>query len=105
MPLDPLQDKKTYIDECISDLNLKFECSSKTYMNPRGGECTKIDYFLYNIPCSLVVSTKDVLSDMWMNTSDHYPVKMELLSCVEKLPVKDEQTVSSRINWNRVNTV
>ena len=91
-----------YIRDFIEEFELKFENSGKTYVNPIGKDCTEIDYFLYDIPSSLVLSTKKVLNDIAVNTSDHHPVRIKLLAPAAKGDVPKHTQVTSRINWKKV---
>ena len=91
-----------YIRDFIEEFELKFENSGKTYVNPIGKDCTEIDYFLYDIPSSLVLSTKKVLNDIAVNTSDHHPVRIKLLAPAAKGDVQKHTQVTSRINWKKV---
>jgi sugar/nucleoside kinase (ribokinase family) len=57
----------------INEGQLKFNNTSKTFINANGKECSEIDYFLHNLSTS---SNKEVLDSITSNTSDH-PIRME----------------------------
>jgi len=91
-----------YLKELVNDFDLKFENSGETYLDPRGNECTEIDFYLYNVPSVLITSRKVVLNDLRTNTSDHYPITVELL-CNFTLNIKPEESViSTRVNWRTI---
>jgi hypothetical protein len=93
--------RNNYLREFINEGKLKFNNTSKTFINANGKECSEIDYFLHNLSTS---SNKEVLDSITSNTSDHYPIRMEFKfehKAYEK-GIKDVQKIERKIKWKKV---
>lgn len=69
--------RKDYLLQFIRELDLTYENSGKTFIRPNGEECSELDYFLKKMGTS-ESSSKSVMNNIISNTSDHYPVKVEI---------------------------
>ena len=99
---DPTKRTK-YLQNLITDYNLHYTSTGKTFTNSSGVDCSEIDYFLYRTTKYEVVQEKTIL---YLNdsVSDHYPIQIKL-NCVlhgdrvEKVKIKPN---ASKINWRKV---
>ena len=66
-----------YLRTFITDCQLTASFSGNTYINPKGEECTEIDYFLFNSSTFRQFSNKTVLKELNQIVLDHYPISIE----------------------------
>ena len=91
-----------YIQQLIQDCHLQVCSAGNTYVNPKGQECSEIDYFLYNINTDRKFSDKIILDKLEPNTSDHYPIS---ITCNANLEYRNTSTKAKnkiKINWDRI---
>ena len=95
--------RNNYIQDFISDCNLTYSVTGKTFVNSCGQDSAEIDYFLHNIPGDSS-TTKEILDAIPENTSDHYPIKMSIFF---KYKHQSQKTMSTKAtirkgNWDKV---
>ncbi|XP_045205894.2 uncharacterized protein LOC123558082 [Mercenaria mercenaria] len=86
----------------MEHLLLEFDVSGKSYVNPRGDDCTEIDYFLKPL-ANDSFGTKIVLKDIATNCSDHYPIAIAVYCSFTKAENKKEvKCYTPRIKWDKI---
>lgn len=88
-----------FMNECYLD----YLSTGHTYVNPRGEDCSEIDYFVFSKHCYSMFSTKTILRDLDTNVSDHYPIAIEVSITLLKTKVTEKPIEELRkINWDKV---
>lgn len=95
--------RSQYLQDLITELQLSYENTSKTFVNSLGKETSELDYFIHNLKDS-EHSRKTVLQELPENTSDHYPIKMciDFEYSLQHIKKKDEPYNNTKINWDKV---
>ena len=93
-----------YLQNLISDYDMKFTCAGKTFTISCGVDCSEIDYFLYKTIDSKIIKEKTILY-LENSASDHYPIQLEL-NCTYSSKLthnrKENPIVHRKINWGKV---
>ena len=76
--------------------------AGNTYVNPKGHECSEIDYFLYNRYTDRKFSDKIILDKLEPNTSDHYPISITCNANLEYRSTSTKTKNKIKINWDRI---
>jgi len=103
-----IQDRSRYehMKEFIEDCSLQYNTAGKTYINPKGEECTEIDYFLYSKSLSSRITKTKVIKNLCANVSDHYPISIACEMNFEyEVSRKRNNTNThsvSKPNWDKV---
>jgi hypothetical protein len=103
-----------YLRTFITDCQLTASFSGNTYINPKGEECTEIDYFLFNSSTFRQFSNKTVLKELNQVVLDHYPISIECnseftrritIECNSEFTrriIKKDQNINNKIKWEKV---
>lgn len=91
-----------HTQDFILESGLKYICAGATYINPKGADCSEIDYFLHSN--DLQISPKSVITDLHSNVSDHYPISIRVQRTFTKTCVKKNTSTcaSSKVNWDKI---
>ena len=97
-------DKRTeymlrFLNECHLDIH---SANRSTYINPKGEDCSEIDYFLSSRNSQRQFSNKKVLDTLTTNTSDHYPIAISCFATIEKSPLHRENVRQPRVKWDKI---
>ncbi|CAG2222940.1 unnamed protein product [Mytilus edulis] len=91
-----------YLLQFIKDFNLQVCFNGSTYINPKGQECSEIDYFMYSYGTDRNFSDKTIIKTLHSNVSDHYPI---VVSCKTNLQKRQNQNISTtkpKIKWDKI---
>lgn len=94
--------RSKYIGEFIEEFSLKYQSAGRTYVSPNGAECSEIDYFIHNLNDNCLGKNQTVLKDICSETSDHYPIKIELSWNQTKVQGRRAENGAQRLNWKKV---
>ena len=90
----------------IDELNLKYDCSGKTFINSLGREVSELDYFLVKLRNANSKSMgKIVLNQLDSNVSDHHPVQISVkVNKLILLKNKVQKSVKKfKVTWDKIN--
>ena len=97
--------RREYLRNFISECNLKYCISGKTFTNSSGRECSEIDYFLTQTRSKLGTVKKYIIQTIDSNTSDHKPICISLSYNVQVDTTQDKKNDKSgkysKVNWKK----